>query len=56
VGQSQPNKAVELTGKKLALFPSSSPRAFGGDPKTQAATDSAFGAVPREEAFGVVTI
>jgi hypothetical protein len=23
------NKAVELTGKKLALFPSSSPPAFG---------------------------
>jgi hypothetical protein len=24
-----PNKALELTGKKLALFPSSSPGAFG---------------------------
>jgi hypothetical protein len=47
---------VERTGKKLALFPSRSPPAFGGDPKTQVATDSASGAVPREEAFGVVTI
>jgi hypothetical protein len=27
--QCGPNKAVELTGKKLALFPSSSPRALG---------------------------
>jgi len=28
--QDRPNIAVELTGKKLALFPSSSPLAFDG--------------------------
>ena len=29
VAYRRPNKALELTGKKLALFPRSSPRAFG---------------------------
>jgi hypothetical protein len=57
--RNQPNHALEPTASSFGFAYASgggSPRAFGGDPKTQVATDSAFGAVPREEAFSVVTI
>ena len=43
-----PNKALELTGKKLALFASSSPRAFGGRFAKRGQEHAPYRPLPRE--------